>query len=201
MTVAEIMKEVVKDKPFFITSGGGLTLSGGEPLMTIGFASELLQMAKQNQLHSLVETCGLFSFAAFREQIAPYCDQIYFDLKLFDNDSHLQFCGVSNRRILDNLAELSQMTEAKALNLLPRVPLIPGITDTPENLTGIAGLLKQNRLSRVQLLHYNPLWFDKCTKIGKTSMVADDRALHSWLGVDHIKTCNSFFTNHGIEVV
>lgn len=201
MTVAEIMEQVSKDQPFFVTSGGGLTLSGGEPLSQIEFASELLQAAKRQRIHTLVETCGLYSFPAFAEQIAPYCDLIYFDLKLRNSLSHRRYCGVANERIVANLEAVSHLAAAKDFELLVRVPLVPGITATEDNLTGIAGLLKQYRLNRVQLLNYNPLWPLKCAKIGITPQTADQPALQSWLTAEQLRSCSAFFTNHGIEVV
>ncbi len=201
MTVEEVIPIILKDIPFFKTSGGGLTLSGGEPLMFMDFASSLLQVAKHNDIHTLVETCGLFSFKNFVEKIAPYCDQLYFDLKIFDVNSHKQYCGVSNSQILENLAQMAQAPFLATMNFLPRVPLIPGITNSEENLTQIAGLLHKHQLSKVALLDYNPLWIEKCDKIGKASHNPALTELESWLKQEQIAKSRSIFTSLGIEVV
>ena len=200
MTLAEVFYKIARDKPFFDTSGGGLTLSGGEPLLQMDFASALLKAARAEKIHTLVETCGLFSFEAFTEKILPHCDQIYMDIKLVDLDTHKKFCGASNQTILKNLKKLSRLAEIGQIKFLPRVPLIPGITDTQKNLEAIADLLKENHLPKVQLLEYNPSWFNKCIKLGKPNPLAGQKGMEAWLAPEQIDVCRSIFTTRGIQV-
>lgn len=201
MTLAEVLHKITRDKPFFDTSGGGVTLSGGEPLLQMEFASALLKAVRACGIHTLVETCGLFSFDAFAKKIAPHCDQIYMDIKLVDGDAHKKFCGASNRQILENLSSLSRLAKQGTIQFLPRVPLVPGITDTPENLEAIANLLEENDLPQVQLLEYNPTWFNKCTKIGKPNPLAGHEGMDVWLSPGQIERCKSLFTARGIQVM
>lgn len=201
MTLAEVLHKITRDKPFFDTSGGGVTLSGGEPLLQMDFASVLLKAVRACGIHTLVETCGLFSFDAFAEKIAPHCNQIYMDIKLVDGNAHQKFCGASNRQILENLSSLSRLAKQGAIQFLPRVPLVPGITDTPKNMEAIANLLEENDLPQVQLLEYNPTWFNKCTKIGQHNPLAGHEGMDAWLSSGQIERCRSLFTARGIRVM
>lgn len=200
MTLADLFQKIARDKPFFDTSGGGLTLSGGEPLLQMNFASALLKVARAEGIHTLVETCGLFSFESFAEKILPHCDQIYMDIKLIDLDAHKKFCGASNQKILENLKNLSRLAKIGQIKFLPRVPLVPGITDTQENLEAIAEMLKENHLPKVQLLEYNPSWFNKCTKLGKPNPLEGQIGMEAWLAPEQIDKCKSIFTTRGILV-
>lgn len=187
MTVEEIMQYIMKDKPFFDTSCGGVTLSGGEPLMHIACASELLQQCKHNGIHTLVETSGYFSWDEFESLIAPYCDVVYFDIKLIDDAEHKKYCGVSNKKILDNFKNLVELSNKTGIGLLPRIPLVPTITATEHNLTGIASFLSECGIYDVELLRYNPLWPEKCTKIGNNGTI--DKNLTQWMPQEEYERC------------
>jgi len=102
MSVEAIAEQVLRDKPFYDTSGGGVTLSGGEPTLVTGFAGELAARLKASGIHTLIETCGLFDLARFDESLYPYLDLIYFDIKLMDAALHAHYCGVANETILYN---------------------------------------------------------------------------------------------------
>ncbi|MFW6113673.1 MAG: glycyl-radical enzyme activating protein, partial [Actinomycetota bacterium] len=102
MMVEGIVEEVEKDLPFFKTSGGGVTLSGGEPTLFMDFASRLLRLLKSLSVHTLVETCGYFDYLDFKTSLYPYLDLIYYDLKLYDPEEHRKYCGVPNKKILEN---------------------------------------------------------------------------------------------------
>ena len=189
MSITEIVDVVKKDLPFFLNSGGGVTLSGGEPTLHMPFLSTLIQELKGFGIHILLETCGFFSLSTFDREIYPHLDQIYFDLKIFDREAHRQYCGVSNDRILQNFAALQQRALDGNVPLLPRVPLIPGITATRANLEAIAHFLHQNGATKVALLEYNPLWLEKTAKLGLLPTFASA----VWMSREEIQTCKSIF--------
>lgn len=201
MTVAQIVAAVLKDKPFFDTSGGGVTLSGGEPTYAIGFAAKLVKALKSEGIHVLLETCGAFSLQTFREQLYPFLDMVYFDLKLIDDEAHRHYCGISNRIILQNFKLLQQWACGGGVPILARVPLVPGITDTAENLQAVAAFLKQCGAGKVQLLPYHPLWHEKNRIIGQCVLSgADNKALRGWLSPEALAESQAIFIRQGIEV-
>ena len=177
MTVPEVELEVCKDLPFFRTSGGGATASGGEPTMFMGYLARLLRALKERVVNNIVETCGQFDLAEFEREVLPYVDAVYYDLKILDEDLHRRECGVSNARILENCAALLPTCERLGKEFLPRVPLIPGVTATAANLEGLAGFLTSIGASRVALLEYNPLWLEKSAKLGRHSARAAEPAM------------------------
>jgi len=187
MTVDDIMQHVLKDKPFFDTSGGGVTLSGGEPLLNIPFVSALLKQCRNNAIHTLIETSGYFNWNEFESCIAPYCNTVYYDIKLIDEEKHKMYCGVSNTKILSNFKKLIQLSQSMGIQIVPRIPLVPGITATEQNLTGIAKFLHDCGVDNVELLRYNPLWPEKCMKIGNNAKV--DEALTRWMPHEEYERC------------
>ncbi|MCG8473445.1 MAG: glycyl-radical enzyme activating protein [Desulfobacterales bacterium] len=166
MTVDEVVEAVIKDHPFFEASGGGVTLSGGEPLFHLSFCSELLKAFQARNIHTLVETCGHFNWSRFERDVLPHVDTVYCDIKLMDPHQHLRYCGVTNQLVLENLKRLLALSREGALELLPRIPLIPGLTARRSNIEGIASFLMAHGGETVQVMPYNPLWVDKCRKIG-----------------------------------
>ncbi len=157
VTVAAVMTEVMKDEVFYDQSGGGVTCSGGEPMAQVAFLEALLQAAKEAGLHTAIDTCGYAPWRDF-ERIIPWADLFLFDVKLMDEGAHLKYTGVSNDLILSNLTALA----ARGNNVIVRVPLVPGITDTANNLEAIAAFLKPlPSLQRISLLPYNKLGEDK----------------------------------------
>lgn len=166
VTVEELLYEVCIDKPFYTSSGGGVTLSGGEPTFQMEFIGRFLQALKKEGIHTAIETCGFFSYRHFQEQALPFLDIIYFDLKLADDASSLNYTGRSNRCIFENF---SRLAEESNVPIVPRIPLIPEITATKENLTGIARFLKKHKISSCSLMPYNPLWKDKLKRLGLTA--------------------------------
>lgn len=201
MTVEEIVSKVIKDKPFFDTSGGGVTLSGGEPTIDMVFISELMQAFKEKGVHVLIETCGLFSINTFMEQVYPYADTIYFDIKLMDPDKHTLHCGVSNEVILKNFVLLNDAYNIGGVGILPRTPLIPGITDTEENITAISEFYKDNGVKRAALLSYNPLWHEKNHKIGNDNPLSHEGMMTTWLTKEKELFCRKILTRAGVDLV
>lgn len=195
--VTDILTTVLKDKPFFDTSGGGVTFSGGEPTLYMDFLAELLQALKGKGIHCLLETCGQFDLSRFMHLVYPFLDVIYFDLKLFDAEAHRQFCGISNQTIRENFIALNSSMRADGRELLPRIPLVPGITDTDANLEAIADFLKSQNVSHAKLLPYNPLWPEKSAKIGSSTGWLD-KTMRQWMPAARLTQCTAIFESRGI---
>ncbi len=172
VTVGEAMEVIERDVPFFRNSGGGVTLTGGEPTLYLEWVSSLLQRCRERGIHTLVETCGAFASEAFEQRLAPWLDAVFFDCKLLDGEAHRRWCGADNARILDNLRRLSPSSGAAPRHVLPRIPLVPGVTDTDENLRGWAGHLAGLGFRHVALLPYNPTWSRKAEALGRKAEFA-----------------------------
>jgi pyruvate formate lyase activating enzyme len=132
-TVDEVVDEVLRDLPFYETSGGGVTLSGGEPLLQLDFSYAILERCRQEGLHTAIETAANFPWERVAS-ILPVTDLVMMDVKLMDAERHKAATGVSNARILENAMRLGQ--EAPALII--RTPIVPGVNDTPEDVAAIA---------------------------------------------------------------
>jgi len=159
----DLFEIILKDKIFYKNSGGGVTFSGGEPLFHINYIHKLVKELKNEDIHICLETSGYYNRDKFYEFILPYIDLIYFDLKLYNPKLHTRYCKVSNEKILENFEDI---IKNKSIEILPRIPLIPNITDTDENLNSLANYLKSLNAKKIGLLPYNPLWLDKPEKIG-----------------------------------
>ncbi|MCD6586598.1 MAG: glycyl-radical enzyme activating protein, partial [Desulfobacteraceae bacterium] len=195
----DIVATILKDKPFYKNSNGGVTLSGGEPTLYMDFLSELLQALKDEGIHTLVETCGMFDFESFEKKVLPYIDTIYYDIKIFDPDIHQQFCGVKNDRILKNFSKLNTLSAENSFELLPRTPLIPNITATEKNLTEIADFLNTQGVGQTRLLAYNPFWHEKNDKIGTHNSFKNDQAMTSWIPNEKLEIYRSIYAKKGIH--
>lgn len=199
LDVEEVARTVLRDKPFFDNSGGGVTLSGGEPTLYMDYAGDLARTLKARGVHVLLETCGLFPYPRFAELLLPYLDIVYFDLKLLDEAEHLRQCGASNAPILDNFLRLALHAQASGMELLPRVPLVPGITDTDHNISALAAFLRDCGVPRAALLPYNPLWHDKCLSVGTASPLKDLPGMSDFMDRGRIEHCRKIFRAAGIS--
>lgn len=199
ISVEEVVAACFVDRPFFETSGGGVTLSGGEPTMFLDYCSRLLSRLKSEGVNTIVETCGLFELDEFVEKVLPFVDSVYFDLKVMDPARHLEFCGVSNEKILANFRSLLEKSGAGEFELLARIPLIPGMTATDENLRETARFLKESGADAVALLSYNPLWLQKSRKIGRPDRLEADARMIGFMKPGRLRACREFF--EGIRLV
>jgi len=162
VTAEEIIAQVRKDKSFFNASGGGLTVSGGEPTVQIDFLEQLLILAKREGIGTAVETCGYASQRSF-ERIAPYTDYFLFDYKESDPEKHFFFTGKKPLLILENLSFLDRI----GANIILRIPLIPGYNATTEHLNGIREVVQTFRsIQKVEVLPYHPLGVSKEAELG-----------------------------------
>lgn len=168
VTVEELVAELVKDQAYYEKSGGGVTLSGGEPSFQPDFAEALLRALKEAGIATALDTCGLASPKVL-DRLLPHTDLVLFDLKLIANDLHRQFTGQPNEVILENLRYVRDKIHGKGIGLWIRTPLIPGATDTDENLRGIAQFLSDELdglVSRWELCAFNNLCQDQYTRLG-----------------------------------
>jgi pyruvate formate lyase activating enzyme len=169
MTVAEVLTEVLKDRPFYETSGGGMTLSGGEPMQQFEFALALLQAARTENLHTCIETSGVSTTERYLE-IRPYVDLFYFDIKESDLERHKQYTGVSNQVIRDNLVALDRA----GATIILRCPIIPGLNDRPDHFAAIGQIASQlNNAAAVHILPYHALGTNKNERLGKANLIGD----------------------------
>ena len=154
MTVQEVMGEIRKDVAFF-RHGGGVTLSGGEPLMQYQFAAEILKACQEEGIHTALESSLYASEKAFRT-VLPHLSISFADLKLIDDEAHKKYVGVSNERIKKNIEIL--LTSEIRENVIIRTPMIPGITTDQDNIMEIASFISQIYPDvKYEILNYNPL--------------------------------------------
>ncbi len=151
-TVEEILTEVLKDRRYYENSGGGITLSGGEPMSQPFFAGALLKAAKQEGLHTCLDTSGYAPFEHF-EAILPDIDLILYDIKEIDSARHRKLTGIGNELILENLQKLSDAGK----KIILRCPVVPGLNDRDDFFSGLgplAGRCKQ--VKEIHLLPFHP---------------------------------------------
>lgn len=166
VTSDELIREIMKDVVFYDSSGGGVTFSGGEPLLQPDFLLALLRECKEREIHTAVDTCGFVKWETL-SSIIPYADLILYDLKCMDSDMHYELTGRGNEEILENLRRLSKAN----CNVIVRFPLIPGINDNDENITCmgefVLSLRHGGRLPRVDILPYHKMGLDKYLRLGR----------------------------------
>ncbi len=168
-SVSQILEEVLKDKVFYDCSGGGVTLSGGEPMYQLQFTYELLAELKKFGLHTCMETCGYAGKEAFRK-IAGLVDIFLFDYKETDSGRHETFTGASNARILENLRLLDDL----GCKIILRCPIIPTLNDTREHLEGIAATANSlKNILQIDVEPYHPLGTGKAENLGKAYPLMD----------------------------
>jgi pyruvate formate lyase activating enzyme len=155
-----LLAEVLKDRDYFEDSGGGITLSGGEPLLHLSFLGAFLPLARREGIHVATETCGLCHWETL-ESLLSYLNLIYFDLKCLDPERHRDYTGTDNDLILDNFSRLAAVFP----NLEARMPVVPSLNDGDENIRAAARFLKKNHKDRIHLLRYHSMGEAKLERI------------------------------------
>jgi len=189
-TVDEVLKEIESDRLFYEHSGGGVTVSGGEPLAQWEFVLELLKACKENGLHTALDTSGESPWETM-EKVLEYTDLVLFDIKHMDPEPHRKATGGSNELLLDNLRK----TAAKGKRIWLRVPLIPGYNDSKENLEKVARLGLEIEAEKVWLLPYHNWGSSKYESLGlrytfePTASFADE----------DVEALKEFIEGYGIE--
>lgn len=156
-----LLEEILRDRPFFEASGGGVTLSGGEPTLQLEFIADFASRCARESLRVGLQTCGAFRFEAFSPHL-PLFDFIQFDLKAIDPDLHRSLTGADNRAILENARKLLLAGAPVAF----RMPVIPRLTDLPENLSAVAAFLRELAVPRLHLLKYHAMGESKLPRVG-----------------------------------
>ena len=188
MTAREVMDAVLRDKIFY-RDGGGMTISGGEPLMQPDFCTELLRLAKENGIHTAIETSG-YAPREVLERICSLVDLFLYDWKITDPTLHEKYTGVSNQRIYKNLRYI----DALGANIILRCPIIPGINDTDRHFSGIAELANGlSHVTRIDVEPYHPLGKSKAKLLGKDYPLKDlsfpeNETVSEWISAIEKKT-------------
>lgn len=179
-TVDELLPVLLEDKDFFESSGGGVTISGGEPLLQALFVRELFERLKEHGICTAVDTCGCVPWSAF-ETVLPVTDMFLYDVKHINSDAHKRLTGAGNEQILDNLRRLSDC--GKRIEI--RMPLVPGCNDDDATLHGIGAFLGGLNIERMKLLPYHDLArgkyaaLDLCDTLPHVDSPTDEALAHA----------------------
>jgi len=158
-----VLEEILKDKAYYESSGGGVTFSGGECMLQMHFLLELLKKCKANGIHTAVDTAGHVPFENF-ETVLPYTDLFLFDVKIFDSEKHKKYTGVDNERIFGNLKRLLQ----NGAKVWVRIPVIAGINDSTEEMRAIKNFLDASgKPEKTELLPYHAMGENKYRALRK----------------------------------
>lgn len=164
MTVDEVLNIVEEDSAFYSRSGGGITLSGGEPLQQVNFVYDLLKEAKSRGLDTAIETSGFTEWENL-EKVCKVVNTIHYDIKCMDSQKHRQYTGVSNEKILKNFKMLIE--KFPKTPIIVRTPVIPSFNDTKEDIVAIADYISGNNLVQYELLPYHRFGENKYSFLGR----------------------------------
>jgi len=168
ISAKELLEIAKRDKPFFKRSGGGITLSGGEPLLQYETALELIRLAQQEGINVAIETSGYQDWDK-AEEIFREVDYIYYDIKVLDAKKHFELTGVTNEIILDNLAKAVKVNK----NIVVRIPIIPNVNDSFEEIRDIALFVQENGISEIELMPYHRFGIHKYEKLNREYELMD----------------------------
>jgi pyruvate formate lyase activating enzyme len=167
MSVSEVIDDIAKDEIFYFHSGGGVTISGGEPLAQPDFTLAVIRECKKMGIGTAIETCAFGEYAPL-ERLLPYLDTVYADIKLMDEQRHIRWTGASNKTILDNIKRAASTASGFTGKLRIRMPLVPGVNMDDDSIIAAArfcaGLA---RLDFVEFLPYHRLGADTYRKLGR----------------------------------
>jgi glycyl-radical enzyme activating protein len=194
VSAEEAAATLLRDIEFYRQSGGGITISGGDPLVQHEFAREVLGLCRRSGVHTAIETC-LFGNWHVLERFIPLTDLFIVDLKIADSALHADYTGRRNDLILDNYRRLVHA----GVELLTRVPLIPGITATRANVGALAGFIREtNPGGRVELVNFNPLAINKHSLMGQDTELFNGMAP---LAENEVEELRALLEAEGLAVV
>lgn len=163
ITAEEVFQEIIKDKVFYETSGGGVTISGGEPLYQPEFTTEILRRCKENNIHTAIETSGFAGESTIRK-VLKYCDLVLFDIKETDEEKHLEYTGIPLATVLQNLKLLNELK----IPFIIRLPIIPGFNDRNEHFLQVKEMTKGLSFFRgIEIMPYHKLGEYKYQQLGR----------------------------------
>ena len=192
MTVDDVMKKIHRDAPVY-RGKGGITVSGGDPLVYCDFVAELLKQCQDEGINTVLES-ELGSPTRNLERVAPFIDLFLADLKIVDEQKHIEATGLSNKLIMENLKFLSQTCPQK---VCLRVPIIPGFSDSDENIEVIGTFCKASRFPRVHILPYHKLGSTKHERLGSAYLMPEIREPDS----RHMSRIADIIRSHGVECI
>jgi glycyl-radical enzyme activating protein len=190
-SISKLLQESLLDKDFFDVSNGGISLSGGEPVLHSKFLFAFLPELKKHKVNVLLETAGNYPFSML-EPLLPYIDHIYFDYKLPDDQAYRNYTGKGNHQIINVLHILSD----KGFPLTVRIPVIPGINTDPVQIRLICDMLHSLTIKDVHLLKYNHLWEAKISRLDTQQNILHTSAE----SVNYDKIMDTFY-EHGIKAM
>lgn len=192
MSVDDVYAEVMKDEVVYKRSGGGVTISGGEPLLAIDFNTELFRRLKKAGIGTAVETAGYVP-REYLEKIAGYVDTFLFDFKIFHNEKHEEWTGVDNTRIKENLKYVCDTHS----NVVVRIPLIPTVNDTEEEFGSMMEFVRGlNHINGIHILPFHNLGADKYSLLGDAYELLDFPEDNT----ERISACKKIAESYGIRV-
>lgn len=188
VSVGEVLEIVIRDETFYNTSNGGITISGGEPLVQKEFTLGLLYGAKSLGINTILDTNGYWNWN-YVEKMLPYIDSFRYDLKIMNCNTHKLYTGVSNKLILKNLKKLSEIEK----DIVIIIPLIKEINNSDENIKSTVLFLKSlSKIPKVQILPYHSLYTSKSKKLGKSYRLFSTQVV--------LEKVKGILTSEGIEI-
>ncbi len=192
MNVEEVMREIEKDRVFYEESNGGVTFSGGEPLLQSDFLKALLKECKKRNIHTAIDTCGYAPYKVI-DEISNYVDLFLYDIKIMDNEKHKKYTGMSNKSILENLKYLAK----KGANVEIRFPIIPGINDDENNINHFVSFLcSLHIIKNISILPYHKAGSEKYVKLNREYKMRNAESLSS----EKTKKIKEILENYGFKV-
>ena len=192
VSVDSVMKEVLRDIPFYNNYGGGVTITGGEPSLQPEFSSEILKASKEGQINTAIETCGYASWRKL-EMILRYTDLVLFDLKLMSDESSKKLTGASNKLILENLKKIDSL----GMKIIIRMPLIPKYNDSEENLKDMVEFLRGlKKLYPIDILPFHQHGRYKYKGLGRNYLLQEMELIHH----EDAEPVANFFRSNGFNV-
>ncbi len=160
----ELLTLLLRDKPYYQVSGGGVTFSGGEPLGHAAILGPLCKSLGEHDIPVAFDTSGYFNYNDFKQYLHTFTDTVLFDLKIIDEELSQRVLGVNSRSIISNLEKLC----GSGLDITVRIPIIPGFTTTDTNLAAVADLMTRLQIEQYNMLSYNPSFVQKLTQLGRS---------------------------------
>ncbi|HVI42299.1 MAG TPA: glycyl-radical enzyme activating protein [Anaerovoracaceae bacterium] len=191
MSAEQVLNEVMKDKVFYQQSGGGVTISGGEPLMQVDFIAEILKLVKEGGIGTCIETAGNVPWANF-EKVLPYTDLFLFDVKFLDPELHKKWTGCSNQLIQENLEKLVKFDK----EIIIRIPLIPDINDGQEFKDIIDRISEMENMKEIHILPFHQLGSSKYDQMGMDYSMKDYREDND----EMVRECGQYTAAKGFRV-
>jgi len=192
MTVEQVVKELKKDAIYYRKSGGGITLSGGEPLVQSDFSQEIFKACKAQGWHTAIETTG-YATPETIEKVFPYIDLALMDIKNINSDIHKEYTGISNEIILENVKQVSKITK-----MVVRVPVIPNFNSSEQSILETCKFVKTlNNVDTVHLLPYHTYGENKYDLLGRDYLMKESKSVNS----DEIENLKKIVESQGIKCI